>query len=313
MTATATKTAKPKAPKRGTPDFGGYPIEEVPITIVDPRALNIHYERNYSRGQHKPTPTESIKEMAASMKRRQLQPCIARRLDDGKIDLIAGFRRAFAALWAMEPGSAEDGGVLWPDAKLQVRILPVPISDEEAAAINIDENLHKEMPEPMDEARGFAYLMETHGYSERKLAERFNVGRTTIFNRLALLKLPTVVQDQVADGTVPFVVATAISKLPEAEMKPVVDEIVDRGIAMNVDNVREIVKEHKERKARAYNPDAPTGVARTVKQVRTFLESQTSADADDEGSEFAKTWLDWIGGELADSKMLEVWRATFGD
>lgn len=102
-----------------------------------------------------------------------LEPLLVRTNDDG-FEIIAGHRRFAAA----------------NEAELtEVPVIVRDLTDEEAVAIMLVENLQREDIEPYDEAEGYFRLVE-FGWTQKKLAEEVGVSAATIRNRLRLLALP---------------------------------------------------------------------------------------------------------------------------
>lgn len=142
---------------------------------------------------------KGLDELAASIKQDGIiQPLIVAQADEkGKHQLIAGHRRFAAA------------------KQLKLRELPVVVRsvNGDATALAVIENLQREDLNPIDEANGFAAVMEAEGIkSQKQLAERLGVSTSQVSDRLKLLKLDPVVQKLFADGTLPAVAGGLIEK-----------------------------------------------------------------------------------------------------
>jgi len=75
------------------------------------------------------------------------------------------------------------------------------VSDQQAAAMTIVENLLREDVNPMDQAQGFRRLAEEFGFSREQIAERTGKSRASICNFLRLLQLPPRVQEMLRQGS----------------------------------------------------------------------------------------------------------------
>ena len=74
------------------------------------------------------------------------------------------------------------------------------LSDEEADAIMLTENVHRVDLNPIDEGYAYQKRIERHSWSIAEVARRANVSEGRVRNRLSFLKLRPDVQKLVADG-----------------------------------------------------------------------------------------------------------------
>jgi ParB family chromosome partitioning protein len=113
-----------------------------------------------------------------------LVPVIVRERGDG-YELIAGERRLRAA----------------QAAGLQtIPAIVRPSDDREALEVAIIENLQRENLDALEEAMGFAHLVEAYEFTQEQVAERVGKSRPAIANALRLLSLPDSVKQLVRDG-----------------------------------------------------------------------------------------------------------------
>jgi len=113
-----------------------------------------------------------------------LVPIIVRKRGDA-FELIAGERRWRAS------------------AALQRATIPAIVresDDRDSLEVAIIENLQRENLNPIEEAAGFASLMEEHEYTQEDLARRLGRSRPAIANALRLLALPDAIKALLADG-----------------------------------------------------------------------------------------------------------------
>src|SRR5258708_2412338 len=121
---------------------------------------------------------ESLKGLAESMKQEGLQnPITVRQVGDA-YELVAGERRLRAAKllgWNV----------------IESKVIE-PVSEGEAAAKGIIENIQREDLNPIDEAEGFANLKNLDSYcNQEKIAEIAGESHDYISPSLALLEMPT--------------------------------------------------------------------------------------------------------------------------
>ncbi|MDQ6826875.1 MAG: ParB/RepB/Spo0J family partition protein [Candidatus Eremiobacteraeota bacterium] len=113
-----------------------------------------------------------------------LVPIIVREVREG-FELIAGERRWRAA------------------AAMQLPTIPAIVrsaDDKRSLEVAIVENLQRENLGPLEEAAGFAHLMDEHGFTQERLAERLGKSRPAIANALRLLSLSDGIKAMLADG-----------------------------------------------------------------------------------------------------------------
>jgi ParB family transcriptional regulator, chromosome partitioning protein len=149
----------------------------LPIQRLNPRSDKL-------RGTCK---EEDLQDLVRSIRARGLlQPVIVRRRCDGDdFEIVAGERR-------------------WRAAQLaEIREVPVlmcTLSDAEALAIALIENVQRLDLSPLEEAQGYAQLMERHGYTQEKLAGAVGKSRSHVANMVRLLTLPDEVKSHLEGG-----------------------------------------------------------------------------------------------------------------
>lgn len=132
---------------------------------------------------------EELEGLAASIKEHGvLQPLILRKTQDG-YQIIAGERRYRAAKLA---------------GLDKVPVLIKDISDQQADAISLIENLQREDLNPIEEAQALKAMMGTHKLTQQDLADLIGKSRSSIANLLRLLNLEEEVQDYLVQGDLTF-------------------------------------------------------------------------------------------------------------
>ena len=155
---------------------------------------------------------ESIREYGV------LQPLLVRPVSDGSYRIVAGERRWRAARAA---GLAEVPAV--------VRSL----SDEEACAIALIENLQREDLDPLEEAEGIRRLIEEFGFTQAEAAQRISKSRPAVTNSLRLLSLPPKAREALSEGNISAGHARALLALSDEEaVNAALARVIDGGLSV---------------------------------------------------------------------------------
>lgn len=173
---------------------------------------------------------DELLRLATSLETRgQLQP-IRVRFDEseGKWKIISGERRYHAAVLA---GLAT---LICVEAK------GTP-SPEDILEDQLVENCVREDLKPIEQARAFKALLEKRGCSYRQLAETLTISHQAVVRALALLDLPSDIQEKVASGAVPASTAAEVARVDNIdEQRALIAEIESSG--MTRDQVSKVVK-----------------------------------------------------------------------
>jgi ParB family chromosome partitioning protein len=127
----------------------------------------------------------SLNELAESIREKGIMQPLMVRPREGGYELIAGERRWRAAQMA---------GL----AKVPVVIRDV--DDRTALELALVENLQRENLDPIEEAKGYAQLVDQFDLTQEEVAAKVGKNRATVANTLRLIKLPAEVQMYVRDG-----------------------------------------------------------------------------------------------------------------
>ena len=192
-------------------------VERVPTGRVRPCALQPR--KDFSE--------EALRELADSIKEQGIvQPLIVRPRGED-YELIAGERR-------------------WRAAQL-VGLLEVPVlvreaDDRAVLEMALIENLQRENLNPIEEAHGYAQLIEQFQLTQEEAAVKVGKNRATVANALRLLKLATDVQDYLRKGLVSVGHAKVILGLPTpAEHKLAAERVIRE--ALNVRQTEDLILE----------------------------------------------------------------------
>lgn len=119
---------------------------------------------------------EALAELSASIEKHGIiQPLLVRPLTGGTYQLVAGERRWRAARMA---------------GLTEVPVVIRELSDEDASALALIENLQREDLDPIEEAEGYRYLMDTYSITQEEAAQKVGKSRSAVANLMRLLALP---------------------------------------------------------------------------------------------------------------------------
>jgi len=192
-------------------------VEKIPVKMIKPNPYQPR--KNFSK--------QSLEELAQSIKEYGLiQPITVRRIGVNGYELIAGERRLRATKLA---------GFEYIPAII------VSSDERDSAVLAMIENLQRENLHFMEEALGYASLIEDHGFTQEELAKMLGKNQSTIANKLRLLKLPKEVKDLVYQYNLTERHARALLKLPDEELqKKVIKSIVEKGL--NVKDTEQLIE-----------------------------------------------------------------------
>ena len=207
---------------------------------------------------------EALSGLAASIQENGLlQPIAVRpkRIGTGYL-IIAGERRWRAARLA---------------GLTEVPVLIKDVTDEQAAALALIENLQREDLDPIEVAEGCRQLIEKYGLTQETAAKRLGKSRSAVTNSLRLLGLPEDVRARVSDGTLSAGHAKVLLGLPEPDLiRAAAQEVTERGL--NVRQTEALCKKlAKPPRPPKPKPDAFTRPKRAV-EVEAALKEVTGSE-----------------------------------
>ena len=173
-----------------------FPTEAISIALIDESILNPR------RHWH------ALDELAASLKREQLEPIIVRPspVKAGRYELADGARRFRAAKLAAMPSLV---------AKI------CDLTDAEMYAIILGKGIvgNVDPLTPFEEALAYEEAMKRLNLSIEALAEGFSRDRTRVSRCLALLQLPDEAKRAIEKGDLPFSTAAELARIPGNEIR----------------------------------------------------------------------------------------------
>lgn len=213
--------------------FADNSIEEIASTsAVKLKIMDIEPNRDQPR---KIFDDDALAELADSIaKHGVIQPLLVRPMPDGSYQLVAGERRWRASRMA---------------GLTEVPVVIKELSDDEAIALALIENLQREDLNAIEEAQGIKALMDTLSLTQDEAAERVGKSRPAVANALRLLKLPDSVIALVSDGKLsPGHARALLGFKDEQDIIETADLIIEKGLTVR--DVEKLVKKrNKEPKA----------------------------------------------------------------
>ena len=111
-----------------------------------------------------------------------LQPITVRKISGGKYEIIAGERRYRAC---RELGMEN------------IPAIEINTGDARGYELSVLENIQREDLNPIEEAESYLMLMEVYGYTQEKLSEKLGKNRSSLSDKIRILKLPGNVKELV--------------------------------------------------------------------------------------------------------------------
>jgi ParB family chromosome partitioning protein len=224
MTATPMIAKKPKGLGRGLEALLGEdrPAPAAPATADDalrPQAALPLARLQAGRYQPRARMDEAaLDELAASIRQHGvMQPLVVRPIGDGRYEIIAGERRFRAAQLA---GLAE------------VPVILRAVSDQDALAMALIENIQREDLNPLEEAQAIRRLLDEFGYTHEQASEAIGRSRSATSNLLRLLNLAPAVQTMLLAGDLEMGHARALLALDRARQILAANRVVERRLSV---------------------------------------------------------------------------------
>ena len=187
------------APSTDAPAESGLPLE-VQIEKIHP--CPSQPRKNFDR--------RPLEELADSIKANGIiQPLIVRINENEQFELIAGERR-----WRAAQIAGLD----------KVPVIIRPANDTQVLEMALIENLQRENLNPVEEAQGYALLIEAFDLTQETTAQRVGKSRASVANALRLLHLPEEVLAHVKTGCLSVGHAKVILGVEDADHQNLIAE-----------------------------------------------------------------------------------------
>ena len=147
-----------------------------------------------------------------------LQPITVRKISNGKYEIVAGERRYRAC---RELGMES------------IPVIEMNVGDARGYELSVLENIQRENLNPIEEAESYLMLMEVYGYTQEKLSEKLGKTRSSVSNKMRILKLPASVKEMVKKGEISYGHArTLLSLSDEKKIEEAAKEIINKGYSV---------------------------------------------------------------------------------
>jgi ParB family chromosome partitioning protein len=227
--------------------MGDAGAEPAPADRGRQRRVPIEFLKANPRNPRRFFDSEELEDLAASIRERGvIQPILVRsRGGTDAYEIIAGERR-------------------WRAAQLaglhDVPVVLMEAGDREALELAIIENVQRSDLNPIEEATGYAALMEEFGHGQEAISKIVGKSRPHVTNALRLLKLSDAVKAHVLSGKLTAGHARMLVGQPNAD--ELAEQIVARGL--NVRQVEALARQDGKREVKSVKrtgtvgPDADT-------------------------------------------------------
>jgi ParB family chromosome partitioning protein len=252
MTAPTASARKPKGLGRGLDALLGEDRPPAPAPAAEgaaPRAPDMLPVARLQAGRYQPRTRmdeTALQELAASIRTHGvMQPLVVRPIGHDRYEIVAGERRFRAAQLA---------GL---DA---VPVTVRDVTDRNALAMALIENIQREDLNPLEEAQAIRRLLDEFDYTHEQASEAIGRSRSATSNLLRLLNLAPPVQTMLLAGDLEMGHARALLALERAQQILAANRVVEK--RLSVRETEQLVARHAAEASAAQPAGAPSGTAR---------------------------------------------------
>ncbi len=204
---------------------------------------------------------EPLAELANSIREKGiLQPIVARKLEGGSFQIIAGERR-------------------WRAAQLaglhQVPVILKETKDQEALELALIENIQRQDLDPIEEAEAYSHLIKTYQLTQQQLAEKIGKERVTIANTLRLLQLSPELRQWVKEAKLSMGQAKVLLSLSDpAQQLEAANQALQSQLTVRALErlVAKMLNPSIGQKAKAGDLNAQEGAISTAELIKSYAE-----------------------------------------
>ncbi len=161
---------------------------------------------------------DKLSELADSIKENGvLQPILARPLDNGGYQIVAGERRWRASRLA---------------GLTEVPVYIKELDDKQTMQMALIENIQRQDLSPVEEAKAYKNLMDTYNMTQQQVAESVGKSRSAVANSLRLLDLTATVRDMVDNGELSVGHAKVLSGVDDDKQCILAERIISEGLSV---------------------------------------------------------------------------------
>jgi len=173
------------------------------------------------RGRYQPRrefDQTSLEELAASIRAQGvMQPVVVRPRPQGGYELVAGERRWRAAQLA---------------GLTKIPAVVRDVSDEQASAMALIENIQREDLNPLEEAQALDRLRSEFSLTQQQVADAVGKSRVAVTNLLRLLNLAPAVRELLGSGAIEMGHARALLSLESLEQERVARDVAAKQLSV---------------------------------------------------------------------------------
>ena len=162
--------------------------------------------------------TEPLEALAESISQHGVIQPVVVRPKDGMYMIVTGERRWRAARMT---GLSE------------IPVIIIEADDKKAAELALVENIQRKDLNPVEEARGYAALIDEFSYTQEEIAKKIGRSRSAVTNSLRLLDLPPKALDYLALGELSEGHAKVLLSLKDSEkIENAAETVVSKGLSV---------------------------------------------------------------------------------
>lgn len=162
--------------------------------------------------------TEPLEALAESISQHGVIQPVVVRPKDGMYMIVTGERRWRAARMA---------------GLFEIPVIIIEADDKKAAELALVENIQRKDLNPVEEARGYAALIDEFSYTQEEIAKKIGRSRSAVTNSLRLLDLPPKALDYLASGELSEGHAKVLLSLKDSEkIENAAETVVSKGLSV---------------------------------------------------------------------------------
>ena len=204
---------------------------------------------------------DKIEELKKSIEQNGLiQPIVVRKLRSSKnYEIIAGERR-FRACSSL--------------GMKKIDVIEIEADNLKSYELAILENVQRENLNPIEEAESYRALMDVYNHSQEDIAIKIGKTRSSISNKLRLLKLPDSIKEYVKNGDISYGHARTLLALEYADkIEKLAKDVMKNGVSVR--KLEEIVKkENTNGKQMKINVNEVNNSTSEIKDQKRYLEDK---------------------------------------
>ncbi len=197
------------------------PLENKVKDETDNSALKLVPIKSIQPGKHQARRSinpASIEELAQSIRKQGvLQPIVLREVDINQYEILAGERR-----WHASQQAGLDN----------IPAIIKNISDEDAMAVGLIENMQRENLNAIEEALGIKRLLEEFSLTHQEIADALGKSRSAISNLQRLLNLNDDVKTLVENGDIEAGHAKVLLALSGSQQSEMAKVVIDKELSV---------------------------------------------------------------------------------